>query len=418
MYQKTVLPNGVRIISERLPHVRSVTLGAWFEVGSRLEEPHEWGMSHFVEHMMFKGTANFSAQDIAEIMDQRGGHLNAFTEKEQTCYYFKVLDEHFSTAAALLQDMLLNSLFLPEDVEKEKNVVLEELRMYEDSPEDFVHDLFSAVLWPGDPLGKNILGSEATVQAFTAEKVREYVAKHYTADRLVIACVGNIHHGEVVEAFAQALGKLPRGGRVSASKPQYTAGSCRFQDREIEQVHLCLGAPAIARSDERRYPLQVLDVIIGGGVSSLLFQKLREELGLVYSTYSFNDLYSDVGFYGVYAGFAPRNWGRVWDVLQGLFTDIPQLITEEVVERSKQQLRSGLLLSLESTSTRMSRLAKGEIYDGGPLPPEVVLRLVEDVQHPQVVELARELYHPERWSWAAVGPSRYVREDGAWRKIC
>jgi len=159
-------------------------------------------------------------------------------------------------------------------------------------------------------------------------------------------------------------------------------------------------------------------VIIGGGVSSLLFQKLREELGLVYSTYSFNDLYSDVGFYGVYAGFAPRNWGRVWDVLQGLFTDIPQLITEEVVERSKQQLRSGLLLSLESTSTRMSRLAKGEIYDGGPLPPEVVLRLVEDVQHPQVVELARELYHPERWSWAAVGPSRYVREDVAWRKIC
>ncbi|NLM40909.1 MAG: insulinase family protein [Firmicutes bacterium] len=418
MYQKTVLPNGIRIITERLPHVRSVTLGAWFEVGSRQEEPEEWGMSHFVEHMMFKGTSRHSAREIAEIMDQRGGQLNAFTEKEQTCYYFKVLDEHFPVAAALLQDMLLNSLFLPEEVEKEKNVVLEELRMYEDSPEDFVHDLFADVLWPGDTLGKNILGSEDTIRAFSSQRLKEYVAKHYTADRLIIACVGNIHHAQVVEAFAEAFAVLPKGQRQLAVLPTYKAGGCRFEDKDIEQVHLCLGAPAISRRDSRKYSLQVLDAILGGGVSSLLFQQLREELGLVYSTYSFNALYSDIGCYGVYAGFGPENWGRVWDVLTEIFRDIPGLITDTMVERAKQQLRSGLVLSLESTSTRMARLAKGEMYDGGPLAPEVILQHIGAVQHGQVVELAREIYDPQRWSWAAVGPSQLLREDVLCRKIC
>ncbi|HPT83180.1 MAG TPA: pitrilysin family protein [Limnochordia bacterium] len=418
MYQKTVLPNGMRIITERLPHVRSVTLGAWFEVGSRQEELEEWGLSHFVEHMMFKGTKTFSARQIAELMDQRGGQLNAFTEKEQTCYYFKVLDEHFSTAAELLQDMLLNSLFLPEDVEKEKNVVLEELRMYEDSPEDFVHDLFSDVLWPEDPLGRNILGSEETIRGFSPQRVRSYVAKHYTADRLVVACVGNVHHAQVVDTFAQGLADLPRGSRRPALQPDYTAGSCIFADKDIEQVHLCLGAPAISCSDERKYALQVLDTMIGGGVSSLLFQELREELGLVYSTYSFNSLYSDTGFYGVYAGFHPQNWGRVWEVLTDLLGTLGQRITEEMVERAKQQLRSGLVLSLESTSARMSRLAKGEIYEGGPLPPEGVLRRLEAVDYGQVLALAEEIYNPRRWSWAAVGPRHLVREDIQCRKIC
>lgn len=418
MYQKTVLPNGIRIVTEYLPHVRSAALGAWFEVGSRQEEPEEWGLSHFVEHMMFKGTSTHSAREIAEIMDQRGGQLNAFTEREQTCYYFKVLDEHFSTAAGLLQDMLLNSLFLPADVEKEKGVIMEELRMYEDSPEDFVHDLFSHVLWPGDPLGRSILGSEETIQACTPQRLREYVAKHYTADRLVIACAGNVRHEEVVESFARAFARLPRGNTPLASHPRNTPGSCSFRDKDIEQVHLCLGAPAIARSDERRYPLQVLDAIMGGGVSSLLFQQLREELGLVYSTYSFNCLYSDTGFYGVYAGFCPRNWDRVWDVITGLFRNISQLITADMVERSKQQLRSGFILSLESTSARMSRLAKGELYEGGPIPPSAVLGALDQVQHGEVMDLAREIYDPQRWSWAAVGPSRLIKEDVSCRKIC
>lgn len=418
MYQKTVLPNGVRIITERLPHVRSVTLGAWFEVGSRQEMPDEWGMSHFIEHMMFKGTKSYSARDIAEIMDQRGGQLNAFTDKEQTCYYFKVLDEHFATAAALLQDMLLNSLFLPEDVEKEKNVILEELRMYEDSPEDLVHDLFSDVLWPGHPLGKSILGSEDTIQEFTPERLKAYVARHYTADKLIIACAGNIHHHEVVEALGPAFSTLPRGGRLPGDEPSSAAGRSRFENKEIEQIHLCLGAPSIARGDKRRYPLQVLDAIVGGGVSSLLFQRLREDLGLVYSTYSFTGLYSDIGLSGIYAGFCPENWSRVWDVLLGLFKDVPSLITAEMVERSKQQLRSGMILALESTSTRMTRLAKGEIYEGGAIAPEAVLNLIDSVNYGQVVELAKEIYDPQRWSWAAVGPSHLVKEDVPCKKIC
>ncbi|HHT42510.1 MAG TPA: insulinase family protein [Firmicutes bacterium] len=418
MYQRTVLPNGIRIITESLPHVRSVTLGAWFEVGSRHEQPQDWGMSHFVEHMMFKGTSTYLARDIAEIMDQRGGHLNAFTEKEQTCYYFKVLDEHFETAADLLQDMLLDSLFLPEEVEKEKNVVLEELRMYEDSPEDFVHDLYSDVLWPHHALGKNILGTESTIEGFTSERLKDYVAEHYTADRLVISCVGNISHDQVVEAFAQAFATLPRGAKGTVCQPQYVAGSCRFHDRDIEQVHLCLGAPALSRRDEARYALHLLDTMIGGGVSSLLFQQLREELGLVYSTYSFNSLYSDVGFYGIYGGFFPGNWEKVWDRLCAMFSELPQLLTEEMLVRAKQQVRSSLVLSLESTSSRMFRLARGEIDEGGPLAPEAVLSRIEAVSVEQVWELAEQIYNPQRWSWAAVGPSRLVREDILCRKIC
>lgn len=417
MYQRTVLPNGIRIVTEHLPYLRSVTLGLWFEVGSRDEEVEEWGISHFIEHMMFKGTEIHSAREIAELMDQRGGHLNAFTGKEQTCYYFKVLDDHFSFAAKLLQDMLLNSLFLPEDVEKEKNVVLEELNMYQDSPEELVHDLFSEVLVPHSSLGRNILGSEGTIASFTPELIQTYLTKHYTADRLVIACVGNVRHDQVVEAFAPTL-DIPQGVVRPLEQAEHEVGGEHFWDKEIEQIHLCVGGPAFSRLDPRKYALHVLDAILGGGVSSLLFQELREERGLVYNTYSFTSLYRDLGFYGVYAGFRPQNWGGVWELLEDLFRRLPDSIDPDRVERAKSQLKGSLVLSQESTTNRMFRLAKGELDQGRIITPEEVIAQVEGVQHQEVQDLAASICEPSLWSWVGVGPRQLLKEEIRWQKIC
>ncbi|HHT67647.1 MAG TPA: insulinase family protein [Firmicutes bacterium] len=418
MYQRTVLPNGVRIITEYLPFLRSVTLGAWFEVGSRHEQPSEWGLSHFIEHMMFKGTEKYSARDIAEIMDQRGGYLNAFTSKEQTCYYFKVLDEHYETACELLQQMLLRSLFSPVDVAKERNVVLEELRMYEDTPEELVHDLFSETLWPTDPLGRNIIGSTSSISGFTSEMIRDYMARHYTADRLVIASAGNISHDKVVESFAKAFDSLPGGLRPVLDKAVTRSGQGLFQDKDIEQVHLCVGGPAPCRHDERRYALSLLDTMIGGGVSSLLFQELREERGLVYNSYSFTSLYDDVGAYGVYAGFNPQQWAQVWDVLRDVLDGIPQLITPEMLERAKSQMKGSLVLSMESTSNRMTRLVKGEMDEGGIVTPEETMKRLEKVTYEEVMKLASVVYNPQDWSWVGLGPRHLIKEDSLCQEIC
>ena len=418
MYQRTVLPNGTRIITEYLPFLRSVTLGVWFEVGGRHEQAHEWGISHFIEHMMFKGTQKYSARDIAELMDQRGGYLNAFTGKEHTCYYFKVLDEHYHMASELLKQMLLHSLFSPADVAKERNVVLEELNMYEDSPEELVQDLFFDLVWPHDMLGRSILGSAATIGGFTREMIKGYLATHYTTHRLVVASAGNIRHDQVVETFAEALSSLPKGSSPLMGKADHGVGRQHFQDKDIEQVHLCLGGPAVCRHDARRYALYLLDTIIGGGVSSLLFQELREERGLAYNTYSFNSLYHDVGSYGVYAGFGPQHWAQVWDVLCRLFEGMPQLITPEMLERAKGQLKGSLMLSLDSTTNRMTRLAKGELDQGRIVTPEEVMTQIEQVAYDDLMDLAQVVYSPQKWSWVALGPRHLVKEDELCQKIC
>lgn len=418
MFQRTVLSNGIRIVTEYMPYLRSVTLGAWFEVGSRNERPAEWGISHFIEHMMFKGTQKYSAREIAEMMDQRGGYFNAFTGKEHTCYYFKVLDEHYKVASELLQEMLLRSLFSEDDVKKERNVVLEELNMYEDTPEELVHDLFSEVLWPKDPLGRNIIGSEATIHGFTREMILAYLAEHYTADRLVIASAGNISHEQVVEEFAAAFGVLPSGQNSNFDQVYHQRGQQMFHDKEIEQVHLCLGGPALSRHDDRRYALYLLDTMLGGGVSSLLFQELREERGLVYNTYSFSSLYHDAGSYGVYAGFSPQHWTAVWDILRELFNSLAKSITPDVLERTKGQLKGSLMLSLESTSSRMTRLAKGELDSGRIITPEEVMGHIEQVGYEQIMELAKVMYNPAEWSWVALGPKQDIQEDIPCRKIC
>lgn len=418
MYQKTVLPNGIRIVTEYLPHLRSVALGAWFEVGSRHELLNEWGISHFIEHLMFKGSKKYSARQIAEIMDQHGGYLNAFTGKEETCYYFKALDEDFAVAADILQEMLLHSLILPDDIEKEKKVILEEISMYEDSPEELAHDLFTEFFWPNSPLGRRILGSPESVSGLTQASVYQYLEKHYTTDRLVIASAGNIRHERVVEEFAEKFSVLPRGKRNSLIAAESQTKQCLFHHKNLEQIHLCVGGSAFARNDKRRHLLNIVDTIIGGGVSSLLFQELREDRGLVYNTYSFNLLYEDVGSYGIYAGFNPYNWSKVWDVLYSLFSNLPKLVTPEMLERAKGQLRGNLVLSLESTSNRMTRIARAELEERRLITTENLLEEIAQINYGDLLDLMNEIYNPQNWIWIGLGQQQFIKEDPICQKIC
>lgn len=419
MYQRTVLPNGVRIVSEYLPHVRSISLGVWFESGSRDELPDERGIAHFIEHMVFKGTKRYSARDMAEVMDQCGGHLNAFTGKEHTCYYARVLDDDFPIAVDVLHEMLLNPLFAHEEILKERGVVLEELNMAEDEPDELVHDLFYEALWPTHSLGKSILGTREAILRFDRDKILKFLASNYTTDRLVIACAGGVDHDRLVAEFASRFQELPQGLRSESTPPETSRGRVVTKQRDTEQVYLCLGGPGLPRSDSRKVILYLLDTIVGGGVSSLLFQELREERGLVYNTYSYHASYRDAGLFNIFAGFSRPNLDAVLAVVYDQLGNIGSLITDEVVARAKGQLKGSMMLSLESMSNRMTSLAKNEINFGRIISTDEILADIERVQTAQVVELAEELYNPASFSIAAIGPLDDVKwGDIEWRKIC
>ncbi len=418
MYERTVLPNGVRIISEYLPHVRSITLGAWFTVGSRHEEPQQRGLAHFIEHMLFQSNEKYSARQIAQIMDQSGSYFNAFTGRERTCFYFKVLDEHWPSASDVLRQMLLHPLLIPQEIAKERSVILEELKMYEDDPEDLVQDLLPGNLWPKSPLGNSILGTAEAVRGFTQTNARAFLREHYTADRLVIAAVGNISHGQIVDEFASAFASLPQKNPLKLTAPGEGPAVQLFHDKDTEQIHLCLGGPAVARTDERRFALYLLDIILGGTASSLLFQELREKRGLVYNTYSFTSLYTDAGYYGIYAGFSPYQWNRVWDVLCELLSDLPGKITEEMFTSAQANLRGSVLLSLESTEARMFRLAKAELDATGYLGTEQFLEKVRAVKYQDLLSLGEKLFAAGKWSSIALGPGESLKGEIRCQKIC
>lgn len=419
MYQRTVLPNGVRVVSEYIPYVRSISLGVWFETGSRDEEADERGLAHFIEHMLFKGTERYSARDMAEVMDQCGGHLNAFTGKEHTCYYARVLDEDFDVAVDLLHQMLLHSVFDEQEILKERGVVLEELNMSEDEPDELVHELLNEALWPTHPLGRNILGTRETILRFDREKILSFMARNYTTDRLVIACAGNVEHERLVSEFASRFSSLPRGPQPNTPPPATSRGRLLIRQRDTEQVYLCLGGPALPRNDHRKAALYLLDTLLGGGVSSLLFQELREERGLVYNTYSYHASYRYAGLLSIFAGFSRQNLDQVMDVVYHQLQNLASSITEEAVQRSKSQLKGSMMLSLESMSSRMSSLAKNEINYGRIIPPDEMIAEIDAVEREQIIDLAEELSNPANLSIAAIGPL----DDVTWgdlkcRKIC
>lgn len=405
MYEVSVLPNGIMVVTEVVPHVRSVSIGFWVKAGSRAETPRVRGVSHLIEHMLFKGTPSRSAKQIAEEVDRIGAQLNAYTSKEYTCYYAKCLDSHLPIAVDILSDIFRSSLLQESDLEKEKSVVIEEISMCEDNPDELAHDLIYRALWGDHQLGVNTLGERDTVRSLTREDLVSYMENWYRPGTLFVVAVGNVSHADLVHLISHHLGDLEGApAEVAFSKPE-VAGDVLVVERDTEQIHLCIATSGASRVDPLRYPVTVLDGILGGSVSSRLFQQLREERGLVYSTYSYNACYSDTGLFGVYAGMSPEQFEEVVELIASQLSSIKAgHVTEDEVERAKEQLKGNLVISLESTSNRMSRLAKLAMFHKRLTTPDEVVRRIDAVTLRDVVEAAEIILNPTSFAVSAVGP--------------
>lgn len=406
MYQKTVLPNGVRIITEEIDHVRSASIGLWVGAGSRDEREGYEGISHFIEHMFFKGTEHRSARDLAESLEAVGGQLNAFTTKEFTCYYSKVLDEDLDLAIDVLSDMFFHSLFDEKEIEKEKKVVIEEIKMYEDSPDELIHDLFSEYIWNDHPLGKPILGTEESIRALSRDKIMNFLSQHYAPDNLVIAVAGKIKHDEVVSKLSGIYGEFRRGGRRVLEGTPSGQVIERYNNKDTEQMHILLGVPGLGQDDDDIYPMHIFNNILGGGLSSRLFQEIREQRGLAYSVYSYHSTYVDTGLFAIYAGTSPNNTKEVIECILVELKDIQQKgISQDELERTKAQIKGGLYLGLESVSSRMSRLGKTELTYNRVLSPEEVVEKLEKVTLEDVKRMVGRLWQHDKISVMTLGPS-------------
>jgi predicted Zn-dependent peptidase len=371
-HRKTVLPNGIRLVSEQMPHVRSVAVGVWVETGSRHEPGARAGVSHFIEHLVFKGTESRTAEEVARAVDSVGGQMDAFTTKEHTCFYVTVLDRHLPLAADLLSDILLHPLFAADDIEREKSVVLQEFRMVEDTPDDLIHDLFTETLWPNHPLGRPILGTKKSIRAATRDQVRRYWRKHYVPRNIVVVAVGNLQHEQVLELLASGMetGTVRSEGPVAwkvreAGRAPESSGRTLVKRRDTEQAHICIGTTGLSRNDDDRFAFGVVNNAIGGGMSSRLFQEVREKRGLAYSVYSYHSMYADAGIFAAYAGTTPARTKQVMSIVRAQLEDVAEKgLSPDEFDRAKGHMRGSLVLSQEDPGGRMSRLGKSEISQG------------------------------------------------------
>lgn len=406
MAEKIVLENGLRLLVEEMPHLRSVACGLWVDTGSAREERGRFGVSHLLEHMLFKGTQRRTAAQIAAVMDNVGGVLNAFTAKEQTCYYTRCLDEHFPLALDLLADMYHHSRFEPQEVEREKKVVIEEINMYEDSPDDLVLDLFAATLWPGHCYGRSISGSAADVAGLDAAAVRQFWRGHYAAANTVLAVAGNIRRQQVAELAEELFSPAPVLPQPTLTPPQPAAGD-GFIRKEIEQTHVCLGFTAPALSDADHYAAAIVNSAFGGSASARLFQEVREKRGLSYSAYSDLESYAQAGFLTAYASTQPANAEELIRVMANEFTRLAeQGLTTEEIRRSKDQLRGSLLLQMESSGSLMSKLGKYELSLGTLYDPRQVADKLLAVTEDEISAVIERMVRPGQMVLAQVGPSR------------
>lgn len=404
MIQSSTLPCGVRILTEAMPHVRSATIGIWADVGSSAEPAERRGVSHLVEHMLFKGTARRSARRIAEEMDGIGGNLNAFTDKESTCYYAHVMDRHLPIAIDVLGDMFLHSLFDDVELRKEQQVVLEEIKMYDDSPDEMIHDLFTRTMWSGSHLGEPTIGYVETVTALEPQHLRGWMQQRYAPQTVLVTAAGNLVHGDVVELVAAAFaGFAGSAASPAADRPQLTpAVSVTFKD--TEQAYVLLGSRGLSLRDEDRYALSVLDTILGGGMSSRLFQEVREQRGLAYSVYSFQQGYRDAGLFGIYAGTSPDRVQECIDVICAELDGALGGVTEAEVALAREHLKGNLTLALESTSSRMMRLGRNELVYARQVPVEEIERRIDAVDTAAVARVAQVVLAPETRGLCVLGP--------------
>lgn len=405
MHNQTVLNNGIHILSEKVPHVHSVAVGFWVNVGSRDESPEVAGITHFIEHLMFKGTETRTAKEIAESLDAVGGQLNAFTTKEYTCYYVRVLDEFFEFAVDLLSDMVLNSRFSPEDLDRERNVILEEIKMYEDTPDEQVHDIFAQTLWQNHPLGRPIIGTSDVIASLNRDIIRQFYEDRYIPSNIIVAVAGNVDHQKVVEKIESVLGHLKPKKSTRHLEAPVPHNTVTFRKKDTEQVHICTGAAGLPLSHRNIYVLQLINTILGGGISSRLFQQIREERGLVYTVFSYHSSYHDGGVFCIYLGLSRVNVGQALDLVFKEIRDIQSNgVTDVELQRAKDQLRGNLLLSLEHVNSRMSRLGKSQMYLGKVIPPEEIVRRINSINNDQIREVAREFLVPENFCVASIGP--------------
>jgi len=405
MFNKTDLDNRLRFVTERMPHVKSVSVGIWVNVGSRDERQDESGISHLIEHMIFKGTVRRTARQIAKEIDQVGGMSNAFTSKEFTCFHAKVMSDHFPLVTDLLTDIFINSLFDPGDLERERQVILQEISMIEDTPDELVHVLFCRDLWPEAPLGRPVMGTMETVSAFGRDEIRGYLDRNYLPPKIVIAAAGDIEHQAFVDLMGPAFESLSQAESDNKDGvPQVNTG-VNVIGRSLEQVHICLGTRFPSALDERRYAAALLNIILGGNMSSRLFQEIRENRGLAYSVYSFISAYMDTGLLGVYAGVEPN---KTIETTRLILVELAKLrdgvLTETELKAAQEHLKGGIVLGAESTDNRMIRLAKNEITFQRYIDFDEVLDAVSKVTVDQVVDLARGFLGTEDLNLTILGP--------------
>ena len=376
-----------------MTQVRSISIGVWLTRGSRHETAERGGIAHFVEHMLFKGTATRSAEDIAQAIDSIGGQLDAFTAKEYASYYIKVLDEHLPLAMDILSDIVRNPAFSPADVEREKKVVVEEIKMVEDTPDDLVHEIFTQGFWENHPLGRPILGTKETVESFDADLLRAYFTNVYTPRNLIVSAVGNLEHDRVRELVAERFGSLASAGDPSGDQAPTVAPKIVIRNKELEQSHVCLGASSYPQNHDDRYSSYVLNTLLGGSMSSRLFQNVREKRGLAYAVFSGLSAYRDAGSFTVYAGCANEAVGEVIDLVVEELRRIKQApVPEAELQRSKDHLKGSLMLSLENTASRMSHLARQEIYFDRQFGLDETLQGIERVTPTEVQRVAVDLF--------------------------
>ncbi|MDR3750761.1 MAG: pitrilysin family protein [Terracidiphilus sp.] len=404
-YRRTVLPNGLIVLTERMDHLRSVAMGVWIKSGSRCETAESNGISHFVEHMLFKGTRSRSAQRIAREMDSIGGNLDAFTGKETICFNVKSLSDHVPIALDVLTDLVLNPVFALPDIERERGVILEEIKMDEDNPDILVHELFTQSFWRGHPLGKPILGTKATVANLDQKSLFAYHSDRFHGGNIVFSAAGNLDHDRFAEAVAAKFSPLAAGETLhELPAPEASARVVLRNKKSLEQVQICLGLPAPPITDESRYATLILNTVLGGGMSSRLFQTIREERGMVYSIYSDLAPYRDTGTLMVFAGTSAANALEVVDLILAEFRGLKQdLLPREELTRAKDQLKGNILLGLESSNARMANLARQEMYFHNFMTVEEVIARIDAVQASEVQSMAQQLFDHDKIAVTLLG---------------
>jgi predicted Zn-dependent peptidase len=405
LYQKTVLPNGVRVLTERIPHFHSVSTGIWVNVGSRDELNGERGITHFIEHMLFKGTEKRSARDIAKELDAVGGFVNAFTSKEQACFHAKVLHPHLPLVVDILTDIFLNSVFAPDEIAREQQVIVQEIRMIEDTPDEYIHILFQEMFWPDNPLGLPIYGTVEGVEGISREHILHYLSRMFQPERIVVAAAGNLEHQRFLDLVAPSMETLNHPQRPSTRQKPTDHHHIQVVPKDLEQVHLCLGVGGPSQTDENRFPCHLLNVILGSSMSSRLFQEIRENRGLAYSVYSFLNSHEDTGMFGIYAGVAAEN---VQETLAIIHEQLSKLLKEPIPEpelnAAKEYLKGSMYLNSESTDSRMNRLAKNEFLFERYVPFEEVEQRIDQVTSNSVQQWFERIYQPSRVALMVFGP--------------